>query len=68
MPVAAGVVEEAHVTALVTTVGMTAHGGSPAVFDRKECFLLNLRHVVLPTELLSVLTDDVSNPDGGDSC
>jgi hypothetical protein len=64
MSVPAGVVEEPKMATLVTLISMAAHGHGPTVLYREKSLLLLLRHVVLMSELLSVLTDDVSNPEG----
>jgi hypothetical protein len=65
MTITTRVVEETHVTTLVTLISMTTHGGCPAVLNGKENFLLNRGHFVMLTIILTVLTDNTSNPDGG---
>lgn len=67
MAVTARVIEKSLMSALIALIGMTAHGKCATVFYCEKHLLLFSRHMVLLSELLSVLADDVSNPLGGDS-
>jgi hypothetical protein len=65
MTITARVVEDTLVTALVTTVSMATHHRCATVFDGKKSLLLDVGHFVILTVLLTVLTEYISNLDGG---